>query len=278
MKPSPVPDIASPEDLLRVARELLATGDPKLRRAVVLEAMTALESSVHRVVFDLLKKTLDPILYVWLRNRTKNDFDTRVKVLTPVALQQTPAPDSGLLDGYERARDIRHDVIHAGRRPSRENAEYVLKTVEDWLEFLGSTGDVSRALADLKRYIESSQTVVPDGLAAERIVRDYFQRSSVAHSSAVKTTIGTTTYEWDLVLRFGRRLVVVEVKRIPAGATLGRRAEMVVERFASRLAASGTSRGALVILSESEPTEAYNHVKELYEGMISVVVVHVPRP
>ena len=85
---TPTADLHTPEELLDNAETLLASSNPKMMRAAVLEAITALEAYVQSVVFSALGTKLDSLLVQWLEDKTKMDFDSRLSVLTPVAVGQ----------------------------------------------------------------------------------------------------------------------------------------------------------------------------------------------
>ncbi len=76
----PTADLHTPEELLDNAETLLASSNPKMMRAVVLEAITALEAYVQSVVFSALGTKLDSLLVQWLEDKTKMDFDSRLSV------------------------------------------------------------------------------------------------------------------------------------------------------------------------------------------------------
>ena len=155
-KPTPSADLHTPDELLAAADSLLASGDPLVSRAAVLEAITALEAFVHKTVFGLLERTYDPLLVTWLKARTQSDFESRLFVLTPVALGRPVDKASALWKDYAEAKAIRKKVTHTGKKVSQAEAAFVLATVRSWLAYLGSTAEVALALDGLKTYIESA--------------------------------------------------------------------------------------------------------------------------
>lgn len=273
-----IADLHTPEELLSLAEELLATSRPDVRRAVVLEAFTALEAFVHRTVFGLLRSKLDPLLVRWLDDKTKYRFDDRLGVLAPVALGQPLDKKSRLWTDYQKARELRNKVTHAGKKVSLNDATFVLETVRAWLAYLGSTGDVALALDGLKAHIESRRDFVASEQSVLTAVRDYFRLSRVATPAATLPP----HLSGDFVLKFGERNVVVDVKLVPAMRDFERRIREIVEHTAVRLQGTavmleGVShhRYALVILTPASVPEAYEHVRHFEAGSISVVAIHV---
>src|ERR1700687_4125129 len=67
----PKAELHTPEELLASASALLASGETDVRRAVVLEAITALEAFVHQTIFPVLARTMDDLLVKWLDEKTR---------------------------------------------------------------------------------------------------------------------------------------------------------------------------------------------------------------
>jgi hypothetical protein len=153
---TPIADLHTPEELLDNAETLFAYNNPKMMRAAILEAITALESYVQAVVFSSLSEKLDPLLVQWLEDKTKMDFDSRLSVLTPVAVGQSIDKQSTLWTEYKRAKEIRNKVTHSGRKVSSTDARFVIDTVYKWLAYLGSTVELELALIRFKQYIEEN--------------------------------------------------------------------------------------------------------------------------
>lgn len=267
-----VADLHTPEELLATAEALLASHDPKLRRAVVLEAITALEAFVHRTVFGVLDRTMDPLLVKWLDEKTRMDFDARLGVLTPVATGRPVDRNSERWAQYKRAKEIRNRVTHSGHRVSATEAAFVLETVRAWLGHLGSTGDMALALAELKHYIESSNLAVPDEVSAVRIVRDYFGQSRAA---ATDIPIRGRRRA-DLVLKFGNYSVLVETKMVRgAKGGLEARIQEATWQAADYIREAEFTRAAVLIFCTEPIPEAYQTVRTVQEGAVSVVVIRV---
>ena len=124
------------DELLRTAEKLLESGSADMYRACVLEAVTALESVVHQVVFGLLARDFDPLFVKWLKDKTKYDFDSRLSPLAYVATGTAVRRDSQLWNDYKKVRDLRNRVTHSGLRVSKKQARFVLETVYQWIEYL----------------------------------------------------------------------------------------------------------------------------------------------
>jgi hypothetical protein len=212
-------ELHTPEELLTGAEALLMSTDQQLTRAVdrqlmravVLEAITALEAFVRDRVFSLLQEQLDPLLVRWLESKTRTDFDSRLGVLTPVALGRPVDRESRLWNDYQRAKQIRNKITHIGRRVSREEAQFVVRTVYDWLSYLGSTVEVELALQGLKMFVETSTVRIEDEIEGSRLVQDYFSRTKAALSRVQPRLQDSQVSNPDLILKFGDYTILVEI-------------------------------------------------------------------
>ena len=213
-----MPEISKPTHLPTCIRQMSCS--PRLTpcsrrgipssRAAVLEAITALEAFVHKTVFGLLERTYDPLLVTWLKARTQSDFESRLFVLTPVG--GTPGRQGvSAMEGLRRSQghsEQSHPYREEGL-PSR--SRFVLATVRSWLAYLGSTAEVALALDGLKTYIESAGILIANEAAAERVVHQYFERTSPAVVAQPRIADGRKA---DLLLDYGDETVVVEIKLV----------------------------------------------------------------
>jgi hypothetical protein len=274
----PKADLHTPEELLASASALLASGEADVRRAVVLEAITALEAFVHRTIFPVLAKSMDELLVKWLDEKTRMDFDSRLGVLTPVALGHPIDKASDLWTRYQRAKAIRNEVVHKGRKVTHEDAEFVLRTVYDWLEYLGSTAEVALALDGLKRFVERTRLVVRDSVMAVELVRSYFEKTRAATVSTEEATLSGVdqVIRADLVLRFGSQTVLVETKMLPITSEdrdLSALVQHAVAQVSIQIRAHNISRGAVILFVREAPPESFATVRNLDDGHVSVVVI-----
>jgi hypothetical protein len=267
------PTIHRPEELLAVARHLLETSDPKVMRAVVLEAITALEAFVDQTVFEALRRRLDPALVDCLQDKTKMDFDARLSILTPAALGRPVDTGGQLWSRYKRAKEIRNKVTHSGRMVSNAEASDVYKTVYDWLAFLGSTADVDLALLDFKHQVESGAIPVPDENAAEQQIADFFG----------KATVSTSLFQpyWDprrrpsAILEFGDITVVIEVKFVNS-MDLQSLIDAGVDQVSPYLTLDSRYRATLVLFNRTSIPDAFPALTLHGNGRISIVLVSLP--
>ncbi len=270
----PTPELHTPEELLTAAEALLASANPDLFRAVVLEAISALEVYVHQTVFRALEGRLDPLLVKWLESKTQMDFDSRLSVIAPIATGQPVDKSASLWLDYQKAKRTRNKVTHEGRRVSRDEAAFTLETVRRWLAYLGSTASVETALAGLKRYVESQNIPVGRGHQAERLVFSYFEQTEPA--TAAREMLSPRS-RYDLQLRFGEEVVAFEIKRTPAKRIdLELYCLQTARQVAMAVHEEGLSRGAVVCFTAGEITEAYSRVRTLEKGVISLVVIKAP--
>jgi uncharacterized protein YutE (UPF0331/DUF86 family) len=139
----------TPGELLKTAQELLDSGKPELYRAAILEAITALESLVHVTVFGALEGRFDPLFVEWLRDKTRFDFDSRLSPLTQVATGLPILKDSKLWDRYKKAKELRNQVTHSGRKVTLEEARTVLSTIFEWMDYIQQSAQQDFVRADL---------------------------------------------------------------------------------------------------------------------------------
>jgi hypothetical protein len=258
--------------LMSTDQQLTRAIDKQLMRAVVLEAITALEAFVRSRVFDLLKGQLDPLLVRWLEQKTRNDFESRLSVFTPVALGRPVDRGSKLWNDYQTAKQIRNKVTHTGRRVSRDEARFVVRTVYDWLAFLGSTVEVELALQGLEMFVETSGVHIDHEVDASNVVRDYFKRTKAASLQGQPTLKGPQVMRPDLMLEFGNYKVLVEVKfsdRLNLLELINRS----VQQTLSYLRHSEVARGAVIIFHTGKVPEPYRQVQTLEDGKVSLVVI-----
>ena len=177
-----------------------------------MEAVTALEVFVNTRIFLILKSIIDENIVSWMEKKTRMDFDTRLGLFTPIALNRPIDKKTKLWNDYKMARDIRNKVTHSGMMVSINEAEFVIQTIYDWLAFLDATIEIDIALINLKNYIESAKIRIDSGNEAEDLVFNYFKNVK-AKSGISEVRLPDGRYV-DLSLRFGENTVLIEVKYI----------------------------------------------------------------
>lgn len=275
-RPTPIPtaELHTPEELLDGAEVLFASANPKVMRAAVLEAITALEAFVQDVVFSVLRNKLDPLLVQWLEEKTKMDFDSRLSVLTPVAVGRPIDKQSSLWKDYKDAKEIRNKVTHSGRKISADEARFVIDTVYNWLAYLGSTIELEVALLGLKRYIEQEAKIsIESERDAISLISEYFGRTKTA-SSAIEMSAPKRPVRADLVLKFGQHTVLVETKFSRGRATQSI-VESAVEQVSKLMDTFSIGQGAVVIFQKGELQEGYDTVRQYLNGKVYAVVIKV---
>ncbi len=130
------PQQHTPSELLETAQKLLDSRKPELYRAAILGAITALEGLVHVTVFGALESQFDPLFVDWLRDKTRFDFDSRLSPLTQVATGLPISKNSKLWNRYKKAKELRNQVTHSGRKVTLEEAKTVLSTIFEWMDYI----------------------------------------------------------------------------------------------------------------------------------------------
>ncbi|MCF8083174.1 MAG: hypothetical protein K9M96_08770 [Deltaproteobacteria bacterium] len=166
-------EFLSPIDLLKNAKSLVLSDQDNYLRPAVLEAISCLESYVQAYVFRELEHKMDPLLLKWLQDRTRNDFDSRLSVIIPIATGLRVDKRSDLWNRYKRAKQIRNRVTHVGKRVTTDEAEFVIDTVESWLTYLASTITLQLQLEILRDNVENGVVFISDRSTALDILQKY---------------------------------------------------------------------------------------------------------
>jgi hypothetical protein len=216
------PQFHSPIDLLAGAEALLEKDDPHFNRAVVLEAISALEAYVGAIVFDSLEGTLNTALIDLLKQKTKMDFDSRLSVLVPVATGNIVEKNNTLWQDYKKARQIRNKVTHMGSVVTHEEAKFTVKTVYDWFSFLGSTAEIDNSFMGLKKTMENNPARFSSYETIEKEICKYFRITkgtdakigeTITHTARGESGQGSLVkMEADIVVEIGNKKVVIEIK------------------------------------------------------------------
>jgi len=271
-----IADLHTPEDLLAGAESLLTSDDPLLMRAVVLEAISALETYVNRTVFGILDSKLDPLLVNWLKEKTKSNFDARLEVFTPVALGRSIHKKDELWNNYKVAKEIRNKITHSGSKVTRERAKFVVKTVYDWLAYLGSTAEVELSLLGLKKFVEREKIAISNEQEAASIVGAYFGNTKAAIvESEISYPFQAHNLKVDIKLRFGENTIIVETKYSPTQESFDIMYNSAIKQVNTYLNVSQIARGAIIIFSKGLLSESFSMVKTAEEGRISIVGIKV---
>ncbi len=269
-------DLYGPGDLLKNAKHLLDSRDPRAMRAVVLESITALEVYVHTKVFKFLEGTLDIEFLEWLKEKTKLDFKSRLGAITPLALgiKISIVKRSDLWRRYTEARRIRNDVSHEGRIISFDEAQEVYNTVYDWLACLSSSIGVELALIELKQFIEENHILISTESEVITILNNYFRESRVA--TLIPQYPYLRNYLFDYVLQFGTKTVALEMKllmRLPDD--LNQYIIELIPTLSNFLEISNFNKIALIILFRGEVPISFQQVKIYQEGTILATVIKI---
>lgn len=262
----------TPAELLDGAEALLRRGEPQFMRAAVLEAITALEAFVQRTVIGVLHEKLDTNLVTWLDEKTRMDFDTRLSLLAPIALGHPVDTSSERWQRYKSAKKIRNSVTHTGRRVTFSEAEEVVRTVHEWLSFLGSTVEVDLELLAFRRHFEKDVHAVDSGRRAEEVLRDYFGSSSAARATAEQ---GGADRRADLVLTFGRHTVVLEAKVINT-REYEPSVDAAVQQVLGVLPSFPEARAAVVVFNLAGFSPELPHLRHADNGRVSILLVSSP--
>lgn len=264
--------IHTPDELLSIADNFINTKNPEMYRAAVLEAITALEYFVQIKVFGILEKKMDKLLVDWLKERTNSDFETRLKIFTPVATNITINTREDLWQRYQEAKKIRNKVAHTGIRISLDEAQMVRDTVYDWLAFLGSTTEVEMELIRFKKYIEKSNKFIDDEIEIEYLVSNYFKMNNAQVHSQVHLS---NTKIADIVLRYGDKTILIETMIMRNLSDLSEKIKTKKALTQKMLLVSGISRGAILIFHNFELPDNINSINTSDDGKLSIIYIRI---
>lgn len=267
----------SPEELLNVADSLLSSKKNELMRAVVLESITALESYVYKIVFDVLNKKYEKNLVELLEQKTKMDFDSRISTLVSVATGKTIHKGGKLWKDYKESKKIRNNVTHSGKVVSFDEASFVLNTVYDWIAYLGANAEIELALLGLKTYMKKYKTDIfqnknISGENFEAFISDYFsdlapEKINLDNINNNNKIIGKA----DISLELGDYSVIIEAKI--NNKNLERTISIAKKQLNNMLRNTNFSKGVIVIYQIGEIPKYYDKVREIDDGSISIVVI-----
>lgn len=272
----PIASFHTPAALLSIARELVATGNPKYYRGAILEANAALESVVSETVFSAIQRKHTKEFSDWCKKVTKWSLDDKLSTLVPFATGLTIDTKSPMWNDYKEARALRNSVAHGGRPISLDDANRIIANIAEWLSYLGSTLEVETALIQLKNWIESQPaTVINSGIVAEEIVKQFFIQSSAASvSSQPVFSAEGKCYRPDIILDFGTRKVLVEVKFSPQQSQVSILRDKGIQQVEGLLAGIGTMQACVVILAKKKGDEQPEVVLKHASGNILSIVIY----
>ena len=132
----------TPAELLETAEQLFKMGESKMYRAAILEAITALETYIATNIISNLNMSVGDELADWLNEKTRFDFDSRLGVLTSFITKVKIDRQGKLWNDYKRAKNIRNNVTHTGKRVTKDQGRFVINTVYEWIDFLNQTQEI----------------------------------------------------------------------------------------------------------------------------------------
>lgn len=266
-----------PEDLLENAKYLLELGEPKAKRAVVLESMTALEVYVQNKVFRVLETKRDTKFVKWLKEKTEMNFEDRLGIITPFALEIKilKFKESDLWRRFQNARKLRNNVTHKGLEISLEEAEEVYKTVYDWLAYLESTIGLELSLYKFKQIIEESD--FPSFTELYDLENRYFYTSMAGFNLSSLTQIKyPIEVAFDLGLKFGEITISFDTKT--SSGTIhdfNFHVESVIGQTRLKLRNPNIDRATIIIYHKGKIPDSFNFVRHFEDGKIYIVAIKI---
>lgn len=208
----PSTNIHTPAELLENAEILLNSSNSRMMRSSVLEAIAALESFVNSNTIPLLEKKVDPKFAKWLVDKTKFDFNSRLLLLTPLALDIKVDTETDLWKDFKKSKTTRNKVTHEGTKVSKKEAEFVIDTVYKWLEYLGSSVGIENSLFRIKNFIEEKKIIIDSEEKAINVIMKYFSKTKAAKLVSGIEKFNNQKIRPDLILEFGKIKTVIETK------------------------------------------------------------------
>ena len=268
-------ELLKPEDLLENAKYLLELEEPKARRAVVLESMTALEVYVYNKVFKILNIKYDSKFVKWLKEKTKMNFDDRLGYITPFALERNILQfrESDLWRRYTIARNLRNRVTHKGIEISFVEAEEVYKIVYDWLACLESSAGLELSLYEFREIIKRSEdTSMHDYL---NLLTDFYLNSKAGFNlGSIAEIKHRVKMAPDYGLKFGNIIVSIDINF--ASGTLrdfNQLIETVIGQGRIKIESTNIDIAAYIIFKSGELPELFKFVRKFENGTIYIIVI-----
>jgi|GEM_PF-1846663 len=132
----------TPAELLETAEELFKMGNSKMYRASILEAISALESYVANEIMGKLEEHVGKELAIWLNEKTRLDFDSRLGVLTSFVTGVEIDKKGRLWADYKTSKEIRNKVTHSGRKVNEKQSRFIIDITYEWIEFLNQAQEI----------------------------------------------------------------------------------------------------------------------------------------
>lgn len=269
------PQIHAPSDLLAGAESFLEKDDPHFNRAAVLEAISALEAYVGTVIIEALKQQYEDPLIELLKEKTKMDFDSRLGILVPLATGQAVDRNGELWQNYKRCKTIRNKVTHIGSIVSQEEAKLTVKTVYDWLSFMGSTAEIDISMHSLKKAIEREPEKYSSYGSIEFEICRFF-----GVTKGGNTVVGNyhkmpdgRAIESDIEVEIGNKKVVIEIRNFHDRFSIDLQLDRATSHIRNLLYTGGFDKGVVLLLCRSEIPQKYEELIRQDKGRISIVPV-----
>jgi hypothetical protein len=279
MNPQSTPPPAilhTPGELLETARELLDSGNRKLYRGAILEALASLESFVQITIFPSLRERFSAEFSTWLEGKTLMDFDSRLSVLAPIATGVPVDKASALWSKYKVTRQIRKGVVHGRHKVTKEQTQAVIDMAAEWMAYLGSTIELENALLELKQWVESQvSSPVRSEKDGVQLIVEFFSRTKATKSLIEQRfqVIGIAI-QADAVLDFGAKKVLIETKLIRGKRKLRSLIDASRTQINRIREITGITQACLVIFAaswEDVPTVVEKHSN----GEVFTVVIRI---
>ena len=206
------------------------------------------------------------------------DFDSRLEIITPLAIDLPVDKNTGLWNDYKKSRKIRQGMVHLGRKVSQGEAKFVIDTVYKWIAYLSSTVGLELALIELKNYVEHNHIPIARERDAISVITDYFAKFKTASEIEPEAEIIVEGFQSsmiaDLILRLGPHKIVVETK-FSKNLAIHHLVKRGIEQVLSYVKHIGATQAALIIFEQGEIEPDFDKVLKFEDGSVYVVVIQV---
>ena len=240
-----------------------------------MEAISALEAYVGTVIFEALVQQHEESLVELLKQKTKMDFDSRLGVLVPLATGQAVDRGGELWQNYKKCKTIRNKVTHMGSVVSQEEARLTVKTVYDWLSFMGSTAEIDISMLSLKKSIERNPERYSSYESIEIEIGRFFgvaKEASTFVGNCHKTPTGQVV-ESDIEVEIGNKKVVIEIKSIHDRFSIDLQLDRATSLVRKLVYTGRFDKGVVLLLCRSGIPQMYEELIRQDKGRISIVPV-----
>lgn len=175
-----------------------------------MEAQTALEVFIHKTIFSLLEYKVGKELKDFIKEKSKFDFNSYFETIIPYTTNIPIDRTSELWRHMKNVKGLRNKIVHEGISVSEKEAKEAYKSTYNLLAFLS----IAKVKQELYAYSENVKNEIIDSESAAELS---FKNNIINSTDNDVQDLDVTKRfsdrrKVDLVLKFGKRKIVIEFK------------------------------------------------------------------